>query len=85
MNPRNKISAQMELNDTTISYEEQLLINYDTYLQDSLSFPISTKKHIDIFKGLEEDVEEDFEAEYDENDWEEEEPTYYYKKNDLEL
>ena len=72
MNSRNHLNPLQNNNDNIISYEEELLLNYDAYLQGTLSSSISTKKHIDIFTDLDEDLDEDFEAEYDENDWEEE-------------
>jgi len=51
------------------SYEEYLLLNYDNYLDNSLT----AKNHYNLELGeLEEDLEDDFESEYDENDWEEE-------------
>ncbi|MNQ12561.1 hypothetical protein D3C85_254690 [compost metagenome] len=55
------------------SYEEHLLLNYDDYLEDRSVNPLSAKNHYSLeFGELEEDLEDDFESEYDENDWEEE-------------
>jgi len=53
-----------------ISYEEQLLLDYDDFMQGSFSKTATTFNHFDL--KLEE-LEDDFESEYDENDWEEEE------------
>ena len=52
------------------SYEEQLLLNYDDYLESSFSKTVTLSNHFSLEL---EDLEDDFESEYDENDWEEEE------------
>lgn len=73
MNSKNNQYQMRKSTDNATSYEEQLLQNYDAYLQGTLSSSISTKRHfIPINDDLDQDLEEDFEAEYDENDWEEE-------------
>ena len=55
------------------SYEEQLLLNYDDYLEGDYSNRLSASNHYNLELGdLEENLEYDFESEYDENDWEEE-------------
>ncbi|MCD0465178.1 hypothetical protein [Flavobacterium sp. ENC] len=54
------------------SYEEQLLLHYDDYLEGGAS-SLTASNHYNLELGeLEEDLEDDFESEYDENDWEEE-------------
>ncbi|MCP2029707.1 hypothetical protein L1276_004901 [Flavobacterium sp. HSC-32F16] len=53
------------------SYEEQLLLNYDDYLEGSLTTKANNHYNLELGE-LEEDLEDDFESEYDENDWEEE-------------
>lgn len=55
--------------DEKRSYEEQLLVNYDDYLQGGSPNTITAKNHYNLEL---EDLEDDFESEYDENDWEEE-------------
>lgn len=58
------------------SYEERLLLNYDDYLQDRSVNTLPARNHYNLELGeLEEDLEDDFESEYDENDWEEEDST----------
>ncbi|OIV40438.1 hypothetical protein [Flavobacterium johnsoniae] len=68
------------------SYEEQLLLNYDDYLEGSFA-NASAHNHYNLELGeLEEDLEDDFESEYDENDWEEEDsdtkPAGEYDENE---
>ncbi|AWK07042.1 hypothetical protein HYN56_23545 [Flavobacterium crocinum] len=56
------------------SYEEQLLLNYDDYLEGDYTNRLSASNHYNLELGeLEESLEYDFDSEYDENDWEEEE------------
>lgn len=56
------------------SYEEQLLLNYDDYLEGDYNNRLSASNHYNLELGeLEDNLEDDFELEYDENDWEEEE------------
>ncbi|HEY1193708.1 hypothetical protein [Flavobacterium sp.] len=55
------------------SYEEQLLLNYDDYLESNHANELYTRESRYLELGeLEDDLEDDFESEYDENDWEEE-------------
>ncbi|PWB27206.1 hypothetical protein [Flavobacterium sp. HTF] len=51
------------------SYEDQLLLNYDQYLQGKRSAAL--KAHKRYTRKLV-DLKEDLVSEYDENDWEEE-------------
>lgn len=60
-----------EIESQTFSNKEKLLLNYDAYLQGSLANALTLQNYYSM--ELEEDLEDDFEAEYDENDWEEEE------------
>ncbi|UUF13853.1 MULTISPECIES: hypothetical protein [Flavobacterium] len=55
------------------SYEEQLLLNYDDYLQGNLSNTLTSHKHFNLeLDDLEDEfLDDDMESEYDENDWEE--------------
>lgn len=53
-------------------YEEQLLLNYDDYLEDTFETELSASSHYNLeLSDLEEDLEDDMDSEYDENDWEE--------------
>lgn len=53
-------------------YEEQLLLNYDDYLDGAFENELTASSHYNLELGdLEEDLEEDMDSEYDENDWEE--------------
>ena len=53
-------------------YEEQLLLNYDDYLENAFVTELTASTHYNLELGdLEEDLGEDMESEYDENDWEE--------------
>ena len=53
-------------------YEEQLLLNYDDYLENAFVAELTASTHYNLELGdLEEDLEDDMESEYDENDWEE--------------
>jgi hypothetical protein len=58
--------------DTT-SNEEQLVLNYDDYLQGNLSSTLTSHKHFNLeLDDLEDEfLDDDMESEYDENDWEE--------------
>ncbi|MNY41929.1 hypothetical protein D3C86_1767770 [compost metagenome] len=49
-----------------ISFEEELLINYDDYLRAHNSYSMKMENYYDLEL-------EDLNKEYDENDWEEEE------------
>lgn len=53
-------------------YEEQLLLNYDDYLESAFEAELMASNHYNLKLGdLEEDLEDDMDSEYDENDWEE--------------
>lgn len=53
-------------------YEEQLLLNYDDYLESAFEAELMDSNHYNLKLGdLEEDLEDDMDSEYDENDWEE--------------
>ncbi|MBZ4035406.1 hypothetical protein K6T82_11560 [Flavobacterium sp. 17A] len=56
------------------SYEEQLLLNYDNYLEgNSPDFSLSDSHYgLELSDLQDEYLEDDFDSEYDENDWEEE-------------
>lgn len=60
-----------DFTDNITSYEEQLLLNYDDYLEGGFSNAMAVHNHYNLEL---EDLEDDFESEYDENDWEEEDP-----------
>lgn len=54
------------------SYEEQLLLNYDDYLEGGSAEAMAAHNYAHIeFGELDNDLEYDFDSEYDENDWEE--------------
>lgn len=69
-------------------YEEQLLLNYDDYLDGAFEAELIASNHYNLELGdLEEDLEEDLVSEYDENDWEELESIGFegeYDKNEEE-
>jgi hypothetical protein len=52
-------------------YEEQLLLNYDDYLDNAFEAEFASNHYNLELGDLEEDLEDDMESEYDENDWEE--------------
>jgi hypothetical protein len=53
-------------------YEEELLLNYDDYMDSAFEAKLTASNHYNLELGeLEEDLEDDFDSEYDENDWEE--------------
>lgn len=61
----------LNIEEDSTSYEEQLLLNYDDYLEGG--FAITSPNDYNLELGeLEEDLDDDFDSEYDENDWEEE-------------
>ncbi|MBB4801602.1 hypothetical protein HNP37_001663 [Flavobacterium nitrogenifigens] len=66
------------------SYEEQLLLNYDDYLEGDYTNRLKASNHYNLELGeLEDNLEYDFESEYDENDWEEEDlPVGEYDENE---
>ncbi|GAA3778568.1 hypothetical protein [Flavobacterium ginsengiterrae] len=56
------------------AYEEQLLLNYDDYLQGNLSSSFASNHYNLELDDLEDEfLDDDMDSEYDENDWEEEE------------
>ena len=64
-------TSEESLGDMTY-YEEQLLLNYDEYLERTFEAELTASNHYNLELGdLEEDLEDDFDSEYDENDWEE--------------
>ena len=65
MAKRNQNTGHHQFQIESISFEEQLLLNYDDYLQNSTFFSLKNENHYDIEL-------EDLDNEYDENDWEEE-------------
>ncbi|WP_433831271.1 hypothetical protein [Flavobacterium anhuiense] len=65
MATRNQNTGHHQFQNESISFEEQLLLNYDDYLQNSTFFSLKNENHYDIEL-------EDLDNEYDENDWEEE-------------
>ncbi|KRD57893.1 hypothetical protein ASE40_16190 [Flavobacterium sp. Root935] len=75
MKSENYFYASDDFAGDMTSYEEQLLLNYDDYLEGGFANNLTASGHYNLVLGdLEEDLEEDFDSEYDENDWEEEEP-----------
>lgn len=70
MRYENYASEEFEMN----SYEEQLLLNYDDFLDGDYNNRLTASNHYNLELGeLEDNLEYDFDSEYDENDWEEEE------------
>lgn len=70
MTYENYASEEFEMN----SYEEQLLLNYDDFLDGDYNNRLTASNHYNLELGeLEDNLEYDFDSEYDENDWEEEE------------
>lgn len=55
------------------SYEEQLLLNYDDYyLEGSFSKELTNRQHLHLELGeLKDELEEDFDSEYEEEDLDE--------------
>ena len=73
MNYENYSYSTEEFSGDMTYYEEQLLLNYDDYL-DAFQAKLAASNHYNLELGdLKEDLEDDFDSEYDENDWEEEE------------
>lgn len=65
------------------SYEEQLLLNYDDYLEGDYTNRLKASNHYNLELGeLEDNLDYDFESEYDENDWEEDLPIGEYDGNE---
>ena len=53
-------------------YKEQLLLNYDDYLDGAFEAELTTINHYNLkLVNMEEYLEDDLDSEYDENDWEE--------------
>ncbi|MFH6991000.1 hypothetical protein [Flavobacterium sp. FlaQc-48] len=75
MKSENYFYSSEEPADDMTYYEEQLLLNYDDYLDGAFEAELTASNHYNLELGeLEEDLEDDFSSEYDENDWEELEP-----------
>ncbi|CAM3741253.1 hypothetical protein FLCH110379_21830 [Flavobacterium chungbukense] len=73
INMRSDNYASKEFDFEMNSYEEQLLLNYDDYLEGDYNNSLTSSNHYNLELGdLEDNLEYDFESEYDENDWEEE-------------
>lgn len=60
-------SSEESIGDMTY-YEEQLLLNYDDYLDAAFEAELTASNHFNLELG---DLEDDMDSEYDENDWEE--------------
>ncbi|KFF02921.1 hypothetical protein [Flavobacterium reichenbachii] len=72
MNYENYIYTSEQSSGDMTYYEEELLLNYDDYLDSDLEDELTASNHYNLELGeLEEDLEDDFDSEYDENDWEE--------------
>lgn len=64
-------SSEESIDDMT-NYEEQLLLNYDDYLDSAFEAELTASNHYNLELGdLEENLADDMDSEYDENDWEE--------------
>lgn len=71
MKSENYFYTPEESSGDTIHYEQQLL-NYDDYLDGAFEAELTTSNHYNLeLGGLEENLEDDMDSEYDENDWEE--------------
>ncbi|KRD10345.1 hypothetical protein ASE21_11580 [Flavobacterium sp. Root901] len=74
MKSQNYLYISDETSGDMTSYEEQLLLNYDEYLETNFANKLASSNHYNLKLGeLEDFLEDDFDSEYDENDWEEEE------------
>jgi hypothetical protein len=87
MKSENYFNTSEESSGNMTYYEEQLLLNYDDYLDSAFEARLAASNHYNLELGdLEEDLEDDFDSEYDENDWEEVESEHYlngeYDKNE---
>lgn len=75
MNSEQFYNTELSSDDITY-YEEQLLLNYDDYM-DAFQAKLTAINHNNLenleLGNLEKNLEDDFDSEYDENDWEEEE------------
>lgn len=73
MNSEHYFYTSDQLSDDVTNYEEQLLLNYDDYL-DAFEAKLNASNHYNLELGdLQEDLEDDFDREYDQSDLEEEE------------
>lgn len=72
MKSENYFYTSEESTGDMTQYEEQLLLNYDDYLDGAFEAELRASNHYNLELGeLEEDLEDDMDSEYDENDWEE--------------
>lgn len=73
MTPENYFNSNQQYDCDLTSYEEQLLLNYDNYLEAPLTGFMASHNHyaINLDSLQDEELEDDMESEYDENDWEE--------------
>jgi hypothetical protein len=73
MNTQHYLYTPEQSSDDMTYYEEQLLLNYDDYM-DAFEAKLNASNHYNLELGeLDEYLEDDLDSEYDENDWEEEE------------
>jgi len=68
MNSENYFYSSAEAAGDMTYYEEQLLLNYDDYLDRAFEAELTASNHFNLELG---DLEDDMDSEYDENDWEE--------------
>ena len=72
MKSENYLYSSDEPVDDITYYEEQLLLNYDDYLDNAFEAELTASNHYNLELGdLKENLADDMESEYDENDWEE--------------
>jgi len=72
MKSENYFHSSEESIDNITYYEEQLLLNYDDYLNSAFEAELTASNHYNLKLGdLEENLADDMDSEYDENDWEE--------------
>lgn len=72
MKSKNYFYTPEESSGDTTYYENQLLLNYDDYLDGAFEAELIASNHYNLaFGDLEENLEDDLDSEYDENDWEE--------------
>lgn len=60
----NNFNTNHEHNDDLTAFEEELLLNYEDYLNENNSYSLKLENHYDLEL-------DDLDQEYDENDWEE--------------
>ncbi|MEP6803472.1 MAG: hypothetical protein ABI892_03035 [Flavobacterium sp.] len=71
MNSEHYYYTSDELSDDLTNYEEQLLLNYDDYM-DAFEAKLNASNHYNLELGdLQKDLEDYFDTENNENDWEE--------------